>query len=266
MKVNILEQILGSEWSIIPAGGSTGDAFLAESDGQKLFLKRNSSPFLAVLSAEGIVPKLVWTKRVENGDVFSAQHWKTGRHLSPNEMQEARVARMLKKIHNSKELLQMLKRMRVEPLLPFEIHTTLIKNLDKSLLNDEIIQKAFAYLQDALELVQPETLMVCHSDVNHNNWLLSSEGDLYLIDWDEAVIADPAIDLGIILYCYIPKDDWGKWLANYGVPLTYSLETRVKWYTIVQSLLSIQYYGEKLLEKQVAYWREILEMCLEGKD
>jgi len=47
---------LGHEWEISPAGGATGEAFIARHDEQKLFLKRNSSPFLAVLSAEGIVP------------------------------------------------------------------------------------------------------------------------------------------------------------------------------------------------------------------
>jgi thiamine kinase-like enzyme len=64
LKVNWLEQLLGSEWELSPAGGATGDAYFAQREGQKLFLKRNSSPFLAVLSAEGIVPKLVWTKRL----------------------------------------------------------------------------------------------------------------------------------------------------------------------------------------------------------
>ena len=59
-----LEQLLGREWKISPAGGATGEAFIAVKDNQKLFLKRNSSPFLAVLSAEGIVPKLMWTRRL----------------------------------------------------------------------------------------------------------------------------------------------------------------------------------------------------------
>ncbi|MFD6443364.1 phosphotransferase, partial [Peribacillus sp. NPDC060186] len=84
--MNQLEHLLGQEWDISPAGGATGEAFIAEKDGQKLFLKRNSSPFLAVLSAEGIVPKLMWTKRLENGDVITAQHWMEGRELSQQEM------------------------------------------------------------------------------------------------------------------------------------------------------------------------------------
>ena len=36
---------------LIPAGGASGEAYMAEQDGQKLFLKRNSNPFIAALSA-----------------------------------------------------------------------------------------------------------------------------------------------------------------------------------------------------------------------
>ncbi len=86
--MNNLEDILGQEWDIVPAGGATGEAFYASYKDQQLFLKRNSSPFLAVLSAEGIVPKLVWTKRLENGDVITAQQWLPGRELKPIDMNQ----------------------------------------------------------------------------------------------------------------------------------------------------------------------------------
>ena len=59
-------------WTLDSAGGASGEAYMAEQDGRKLFLKRNSSPFLAALSAEGIVPKLVWTKRIETGEVCNS--------------------------------------------------------------------------------------------------------------------------------------------------------------------------------------------------
>lgn len=90
--MNWLGQLLGSDWEIFPAGGATGDAYYAKHNGQQLFLKRNSSPFLAVLSAEGIVPKLVWTKRMENGDVITAQHWMAGRELKAKDMSGRPVA------------------------------------------------------------------------------------------------------------------------------------------------------------------------------
>src|SRR5690625_2214475 len=118
--VNWLTNILDKEWLIRPAGGLTGDAFIAKKGDKRLFLKRNSSPFLAVLSAEGLVPKLIWTKRMENGDVITAQDWLEGNKLRPWEMQDERVAHLLRKIHQSSELLHMLMRLGISPITPDE--------------------------------------------------------------------------------------------------------------------------------------------------
>lgn len=132
LKVNWLEDILGSEWEITPAGGATGEAYFAKFQDRKLFLKRNSSPFLAVLSAEGIVPKLVWTRRMENGDVITAQHWLDGRELKPKDMNSSRVTELLSKIHHSNELLDMLKRLGKTPLLPEDVLADILENMDGS--------------------------------------------------------------------------------------------------------------------------------------
>lgn len=69
-------------WKLLPVGGDTGQAYMGIRAEEKLFLKRNSSPFLAALSVEGITPRLVWTKRIGNGDVLTAQEWLNGRTLA----------------------------------------------------------------------------------------------------------------------------------------------------------------------------------------
>ena len=92
-----MDHLFGQDWEITPAGGATGEAFFATNDNQKLFLKRNSSPFLAVLSAEGIVPKLVWTKRMANGDVITAQQCLDGREFKPSEMTQESCSKTIKK-------------------------------------------------------------------------------------------------------------------------------------------------------------------------
>ena len=71
---------------MLPVGGDTGQAYMGIRAEEKLFLKRNSSPFLAALSVEGITPRLVWTKRIGNGDVLTAQEWLNGRTLASEEM------------------------------------------------------------------------------------------------------------------------------------------------------------------------------------
>ena len=189
-----MEHLFDQSWEISSAGGATGEAYIAKHDGQKLFLKRNSSPFLAVLSAEGIVPKLVWTKRIENGDVISAQHWLNGRELTSAEMKEDRVASLLNKIHTSKALLNMLTRLGKEPERPESILEKMVNEVNTEILPLRIIQTSLQYLRTHLPTYKLEDYVVCHGDVNHNNWLLSDHQQLYLIDWDGAMIADPALD------------------------------------------------------------------------
>lgn len=237
---------LGKGWEVFPAGGATGEAYIAQYEGQnKLFLKRNSSPFLAVLSAEGIVPKLVWTKRMENGDVITAQHWLKGRELKPVDMTNEAVAILLSKIHKSKELLNMLQRLGKKQLHPLELLMDLKATLDKSLYAEKEVWSSIHFLEQELPYIDHENLGVCHCDVNHNNWLISDEQELYLIDWDGSMIADPALDLGPLLYWYIPKNSWGDWLSDYGLELSSDLERRMKWYVVYQTISSIVWYKNR---------------------
>ncbi|WP_141433771.1 phosphotransferase family protein [Bacillus sp. 03113] len=256
-----MEHLFGQDWEIVPAGGATGEAYFAKHKEQSLFLKRNTSPFLAVLSAEGIVPKLVWTKRLENGDVFTAQQWMNGRELKPSEMNYDMVAKLLKKIHESKPLLNMLKRLGKKPLQPENFLQKLQNQLDDELTKLDVIAHSIEYLRNEQHNIRCEEKVVCHCDVNHNNWLLSESNQLYLIDWDGAKIADPAFDLGLLLYWYIPKDKWKQWTSLYKIELTDHLLLRMKWYVTAQTLDSIQWYKSKQrfdeMNKWIHYLHEI---------
>lgn len=211
-------------WTLDSAGGASGEAYMAEQDGRKLFLKRNSSPFLAALSAEGIVPKLVWTKRIETGEVVTAQHWKNGRSLTHMEMKSERVALLLKKIHRSKPLLNMLKRLEMKPMDPELLLNKINASLSRNVLTHHTVRKALIYLEEHMPKLERKFYTVCHGDVNHNNWLLSDQDELFLVDWEGAMIADPAIDIGMILYTYRDTIDWQSWLATYGIEYTPDLE------------------------------------------
>jgi thiamine kinase-like enzyme len=257
-----LEHILGQEWEIVPAGGATGEAFFASHKDQRLFLKRNSSPFLAVLSAEGIVPKLVWTKRLENGDVITAQQWLPGRELKPPDMNQELVARMLKKIHRSEPMLGMLSRLEKLPIDPETIFQTIIEELDEEVQALPVVNKIIGFLIEEAPNVYCEEKVVCHGDINHNNWLLTEDNQLYLIDWDGAMIADPAIDLGMLLYMYIPEKNWQSWLVMYGKPLTDHLRLRMKWYVALQTLSTIQWYKNKERFQEMEKWIGFLDELL----
>ncbi|WP_226036547.1 phosphotransferase family protein [Aquibacillus saliphilus] len=249
-----MEHTLGKEYTITPAGGSTGEAYFAKSETKSLFLKRNSSPFLAVLSAEGIVPKLVWTKRMENGDVITAQEVLDGRELTPEEMKHPKVAKLLSKIHHSTELLDMLMRIGKKPLKPKEIFIELKKSVDQNsveMVHTEIHQ-GIDYLEKMLPDIDSDMQVVCHCDMNHNNWLLSGNGQLYLIDWDNARVGDPAMDIGTVLQSYIPENEWNYWLESYGVEKNKQLINRMYWYLIAESISYINWHNSRFEKKEAA--------------
>ncbi|EMT45201.1 MULTISPECIES: phosphotransferase family protein [Anoxybacillus] len=257
-----MEQLLGKEWEISPAGGATGDAYIAEHDGKKLFLKRNSSPFLAVLSAEGIVPKLVWTKRMENGDVITAQQFLHARELKPHDMTSKQVAQLLRKIHRSKELLAMMERLGKKPLLPNRLLEKIKENRCDELKEHPIVTEAIAFLERHVDDVRYADYVVCHCDMNHNNWLLTEDNQLYLIDWDSAMIADPAIDIGMLLYAYIPREQWESWLEEYGLAFDEQLQLRMKWYTVAQTIALLVWHKGRNNEKEMQRLLHFLEHLL----
>lgn len=231
---------LGQEWTVASAGGITGEAYVATTPQQKIFLKRNSSPFLAILSAEGIVPKLLWTKRMYNGDVLSAQQFIEGRELSPHDIGRPEVAAQLGKIHHSKELLFMLQQLNHTPVTAALLFRQCALYVQDEA--DACVTEAVTWLADHLPCDDERDFVVCHSDLNHNNWIEDESGQLFLTDWDDAIIADRAFDLAMVVYSYVDESMWDEWFAHYGMIVTDSLRERMHWYAIAQTVLTL--YGE----------------------
>jgi thiamine kinase-like enzyme len=155
-------------------------------------------------------------------------------------------------------MLGMLSRLEKSPLHPETIFHTIIKDLDDEVLQLPEVSKALGFIKQEVKNVYCEEMVVCHGDVNHNNWLLTEDNQLYLIDWDGAMIADPAIDLGMLLYWYIPEENWQEWLGMYGEKLTNHLELRMKWYVTLQTVSSIQWHKNKNRMEEMNKWKDFL--------
>lgn len=258
MKKEWIEGTLGKGWDVVPAGGATGEAYFASREETKLFLKVNASPFLAVLSAEGLVPKLVWTKRVENGDVLSAQQWINSRKLKPEEMNTEEIALLLRKIHTSSDLLEMFTRIQRQVLLPTDLLRMIEQQLKNTKGEQKIIRIAFRYLKAHLPSIAYEELVVCHCDLSHHNFLRANNEKLYLVDWDSASIADPLLDVSMLLHWYVPRAQWESWLTTYGLAYTEELCNRMQWYIVAQTLYMYQWFSMRKNEKEASYCFESL--------
>src|SRR5699024_5360158 len=206
-------------WQLHPISGDTGQAYMGIRNEEKLFLKRNSSPFLAALSVEGITPRLIWTKRIGNGDVLTAQEWCNGRTLYKEEMSSPRVAQMLGKIHSSETLRRMLKRVGGIIFYPDDFLSQYTENLPFDLMQHDLLYETVEVLKRTVPFTNEEDLSVCHGDVYRKNWLLSDTSHLYVVDWDSAMIADPAYDLAMLLSKYVDEAEWSNWLSSYGTKM-----------------------------------------------
>ncbi|WP_066128901.1 phosphotransferase family protein [Gemelliphila asaccharolytica] len=218
----------------------------------KYFIKKNATPIIATLSAEKIVPKLKWTRRLSNGDVIIAQDFQNGRNLSSKEMIDKRIPKILKKVHNSIKLKKMMINQGFKKETSKSSLDNLKKILSKELLENRDISLAIEYLER--NRPKDDILAPCHADLHKDNWLLSDSNKLFLVDWEQAILGDPAIDISFVLYLYIPQENWDIWLKEYGIVPTLSYKLKLKWYMLFQSLVMVVWYNKKQQFSKMNKW------------
>ncbi|SFB83529.1 Thiamine kinase [Alkalibacterium subtropicum] len=235
-----------SGWQLHPIGGETGQAYMGTRNEERLFLKRNSSPFLAALSLEGISPKLVWTKRIGNGDVLTAQEWCSGRTLHKEEMDRTSVFNIIRRVHGSQSLKRMLMRLGGSVLNPADLYNQSLIDLAPDLRNHPLINKATTYIKENVpDETSTENKVVCHGDISHKNLLLSTENHLYLVDWDSVVISDACYDISQLMERYIHPEKWDEWLGSVGFAADDYSREKVYWYSLVNLLNDLKHNHKK---------------------
>ncbi|CAL28260.1 hypothetical protein SCA_1356 [Staphylococcus carnosus subsp. carnosus TM300] len=152
----------------------------------------------------------------------------------------------------------MLKRMEMEPITPDILYQKINTSLSRQVLSHHVIRKALTYLEEHKPNLDPRFYTVVHGDVNHNNWLLSDHDELYLVDWEGAMLADPAIDIGMLLYNYVPQSEWSEWLEKYGAKESLDLSKRMKWYTVIQAIGLVEWNEEQKRYKDMNIWLKFL--------
>ena len=243
------------DWELHPLAGASGDAYMGVKSDEKVFFKRNTSPFIAALSAEGIAPKLMWTQRTFSGDTITAQEWKDGRLLKKEDMGSTEVIELIRQIHESDNLLLMLKRMGERNFYPLDFIEQYFVGLSPTLAKNHLLNEVIRHMEDAIDKdFYDVRRTVCHGDLNHNNFLKSQDNHLYLVDWESVKVADPLSDITMILVHYFAPSEWMDWFELYNYPINNSFYKRVRWYSMMNCLYLIkQYYLEGRQHKTNEY-------------
>lgn len=235
------------EWEMSPlSSGGSGQAYQGTKGTQKVFLKRNTTPFLAAVSVEGIAPKMLWTKRTAHGEDITAQEWIDGQTLKPEQMVQYDVLAMVKYIHESLPLRNMLVKIQGDPMSPFDLLAEYDDHLQAELRDNTFLNQVYDYLYHLAHTIDTTEYSVCHGDLSHTNFLLEGKERLYLVDWESVKLADPFLDMASILCQYVAYFDWNTWLTTYGITLTPQVKDRLKWYCVYTYLMQIKknhFYG-----------------------
>ncbi|MFA9493567.1 cell cycle regulator CcrZ [Streptococcus sp. E17BB] len=219
------------ELTLAPLKGKSGQAFLGTyPNGDRVFVKMNTTPILAALAKEQIAPHLLWTKRTPNGDTMSVQEWLDGRLLERADMTSKQIAQILARLHQSKQLRNQLLQLNYRIENPYDLLAEWEKNAPLQLRENSYLQTIVQELKRQLPDFKADLATIVHGDVRHTNWVITTSGMIYLVDWDSVRLTDRMYDVAQILSHYVPKAHWQEWLVYYGYKYNDLVINKFYWY------------------------------------
>ncbi|HEY0221546.1 phosphotransferase family protein [Lactovum miscens] len=243
----MLPQEPSINWQMRVIDSSSGNSYMGEFGNQRVFIKLNASPLLPSLSTEGIVPKIQWIRKTDNGETLTAQSWVGGHSLSIEEMAEEQVYDILKKLHGSHTLRDSLSNFDRSVSRPSELLAHLLEKPNSVVATNTFLSKIASEMLRTVPILNNLAMVVVHGNVSPDNWLKDeSTGKIYLIDWKTVSLGDAYIDNAFLLSHYIPSKDWGAWLAKSGDRLAdVATLSKLIWYGKLSFLRQIDFYLEK---------------------
>ena len=242
--------------------GDTNQAYVGYLDEKKVFIKKNSTPFFIAVANEDLAPHLVWSKNID-GSLWLAQEWIEGQSLKRTDVMyfKDQLMGILSKLHKSDYLALMLYRLEGREMEPIDFLQEYYWQLPRDLENDWLLSKVYRELEDNIPEFNHLNICACHGDLNHKNMMFKdiNNQEIYVIDWDSAILSDVFGDLGTVLYRYVYVHLWDDWLRSYGLfPDEESIQ-KIWWYGEMQQLMHIKRQYQKgrmqLVKEEIEHLR-----------
>ena len=203
------------EWKFTVPHGWGKESYFAHGFKRTYFVKVGVQVERYLAMAEiGLTPPVILHGQLESGLSVIVQSFVMGRKPSRVDYRErmTEVAELIRKTHNSPRIQGVLQ------AAPSNLYK------DAGLLAlDRLRQKwerhkaqvpyVAGFVDESLEQIEKqinqfsgEGLVVSHGDICNANWLFTSDGKIYLIDFDLMKMDDPALDMGALLWWYYPPE------------------------------------------------------------
>jgi spectinomycin phosphotransferase len=225
--------LTAAEIEFLPLGyDSDAGVYRVRADGQDYFLKATRAPINALsvtlppyLKTHGIeeviaplptVTQALWG-RIESYAILLYPYieGKSGMELGLSDDQWIAFGAILKRLHATRLPANLLSQLPVEDFIPHPRWTAVVRELQQSVsqrVTDHPIEKQVAafWMDKHQEIdrviaradqlgaalrARPSEWVVCHADIHTGNLLIDARGRLFVVDWDQPILAPKERDL-----------------------------------------------------------------------
>ena len=208
-------QLSGNDWKFSLPHGSGMESYFAQGNGQSYFVKVGVQVERYVAMAEiGFAPPVLVYGQLDNGLSIIVQPFIAGRRPSRldyrNQLME--VAGLIHKMHPHPRIKKVL-----QALSSNFYKDAGLRALDRlrqkwegykeqvPLITD-FVDSSLEYLAQQVSTFSGEGLVASHNDICNANWLFTSNGKIYILDFESMAMDDPALDMGALLWWYYPPE------------------------------------------------------------
>ncbi len=212
-------------WRLTIPHGSGHETYIARNDHLACFIKLGVQIERYQITASlHLTPPVLAAGYIADGTSILVQPYIAGRNPNRQDYRNhlEKFAAAIHTLHHCPQVKKLLPQVNTDQYS--EIGLTALSNLChkweqyRPLVPDvaDFIDTSLNQLQQRLNGFQGSGLVASHNDICNANWLLTSDGQLFLLDLESMSIDDPALDIGATLWWYYPPILWQKFLQITG--------------------------------------------------
>jgi len=202
-------------WELTLPKGSGHETYFARCNEHIYFVKLGvQTTKHQVVASIGLTPQVLAVDTLIDGTSIIVQSYITGKSPSRNDyrIRLEQFALAINQIHHNPEVKQVLPKVssNLYSVVGLEslahIQQKWERHKSKVTTVADFIDGSLAYIRQEIKGFQGTGLVASHNDICNANWLISTNGQLYLIDFESMSLDDPAVDIGATLWWYYPPE------------------------------------------------------------
>lgn len=228
---------LKQTWDLTLPMGSGHETYFAQCGGHTYFVKIGvQAERYQALAAMGLTPQVLAAGRLTDGETILVQAYVAGNSPSRREyrLHLTQFAAAIRQLHHNAALQKLL------PQAPSDLYAAAglaaLSRLQqrwegcRALVPQaaDFVDHSLGDLRRKIADFRGAGLVASHNDICNANWLVSTDGKVYLIDLESMSLDDPALDIGATLWWYYPPQLRERFLNEAGYPQDAAFQQRMK--------------------------------------